>query len=59
MEPAGVISRVAEAVKTLQVLYEQNILRRLTLYRNGTISVEYEANGDIWNLTVGEDEVDG
>lgn len=59
MEPAGVISRVTEVVKTLQVLYEQNVLRHLTLYRNGTISVEYEANGDIWSLTVGEDEADG
>ena len=59
MEPAGVISRVTEVVKTLQVLYEQNVLRHLTLYRNGIISVEYQSNGSIWSLTVGEDEADG
>ena len=59
MEPTEAISRVAEAVKALQVLYEQNILQRLTLYRNGIISVEYQSNGSIWSLTVGEDEIDG
>ena len=59
MEPTEAISRVAEAVKALQVLYDQNILQRLTLYRNGIISVEYQSNGDTWSLTVGEDEADG
>lgn len=59
MEPTEAISRVAHAVEILQVLHNQNILQRLTLYRNGVISVEYQSNGSIWSLTVGEDEADG
>ena len=59
MEPTEAISRVAHAVEILQVLHNQNILQRLTMYRNGTVSVEYQSNGNIWTLTVGEDEADG
>lgn len=59
MEPTEAISRVAHAVEILQVLHNQNILQRLTLYRNGVISVEYQSNGSTWSLTVGEDEADG
>lgn len=59
MEPTESISRVAHAVEILQVLHSQNILQRLTMYRNGVISVEYQSNGNIWTLTVGEDEADG